>query len=67
MVRNQIYTFWHEFRNYKALFFVTLFVMRMIIGMFLFNEKEKVKRIRYIILGLKDGFKGRLGKTVTPG
>jgi len=67
MVRNQIYTFWHEFRNYKALFFVTLFVMRMIIGMFLFNDKEKVKRIRYIILGLKDGFKGRLGKTVTPG
>jgi hypothetical protein len=40
--------------------------MRMIMGMLLFNEKDKVKRIRYIILGLKDGFKGRLGKTVTP-
>jgi rhamnopyranosyl-N-acetylglucosaminyl-diphospho-decaprenol beta-1,3/1,4-galactofuranosyltransferase len=66
IVRNQVYTFWHEFRNYKALFFFTLRVIRMIIGMLLFNNKDKVKRIRYIILGLKDGFKGRLGKTVTP-
>jgi len=66
IVRNQVYTFWHEFRNYKALFFCALGVMRMIMGMLLFNEKDKVKRIRYIILGLKDGFKGRLGKTVTP-
>jgi len=66
IVRNQLYTFWHEFRNYKALFFFTLGVMRMIMGMLLFNEKDKVKRIRYIILGLKDGFKGRLGRTVTP-
>jgi len=65
IVRNQVYTFWHEFRNYKALFFFTLRVMRMIIGMLLLNDKEKVKRIRYIIWGLKDGFKGRLGKTVT--
>ncbi len=66
IVRNQVYTFWHEFRNYKALFFCKLGVLRMIMGMLLFNEKDKVKRIRYIILGLKDGFKGRLGKTVTP-
>jgi rhamnopyranosyl-N-acetylglucosaminyl-diphospho-decaprenol beta-1,3/1,4-galactofuranosyltransferase len=66
IVRNQVYTFWHEFRDYKALFFFTLGVMRMIIGMLLFNDKDKVKRIRYIILGLKDGFKGRLGRTVTP-
>jgi len=66
MVRNQVYTFWHEFRNCKALFFSTLGVMRMIIGMLLLNDKDKMKRIRYIIRGLKDGFKGRLGKTVTP-
>lgn len=66
IVRNQLYTFWHEFRNYKALFFFKLRVMRIIIGMLLFNDKDKVKRIRYIIWGLKDGFKGRLGKTVTP-
>jgi len=66
MVRNQVYTFWHEFRNYKALFFFTLLLMRMLIGMLLFNYKDKVKRVRYIILGLKDGFRGRLGKTVAP-
>jgi rhamnopyranosyl-N-acetylglucosaminyl-diphospho-decaprenol beta-1,3/1,4-galactofuranosyltransferase len=66
IVRNQVYTFWHEFRNYEALFFCALGVMRMIMGMFLFNEKDKVKRIRYMILGLRDGLKGRLGKTVTP-
>jgi rhamnopyranosyl-N-acetylglucosaminyl-diphospho-decaprenol beta-1,3/1,4-galactofuranosyltransferase len=66
IVRNQVYTFWHEFRSCKALFFFTLRVIRMIIGMLLFNNKDKAKRIRYIIWGLKDGFKGRLGKTVTP-
>lgn len=66
MVRNQLYSFWHEFRNYQALFFFTLLVVRMIIGIFLLNDKDKVKRIRYIMLGLKDGFKGKLGRTVTP-
>jgi rhamnopyranosyl-N-acetylglucosaminyl-diphospho-decaprenol beta-1,3/1,4-galactofuranosyltransferase len=65
-VRNQIYTFWREFRDYRALFFFMLLVMRMVIGIFLLNHKDKVKRIKYIIWGLKDGFKGRLGKTVTP-
>jgi GT2 family glycosyltransferase len=66
VVRNQAYTFWHEFRNYRALFFFALQVMRMIIGMLLFNDKDKVKRIRYIVRGLKDGFGGKLGKTVAP-
>ncbi|HXZ95058.1 MAG TPA: glycosyltransferase [Dehalococcoidia bacterium] len=62
MVRNEVYTFWHEFRNYRALFFFMLLVVRMIIGMLLFNDRDKIKRIRYIMLGLKDGFEGKLGK-----
>jgi rhamnopyranosyl-N-acetylglucosaminyl-diphospho-decaprenol beta-1,3/1,4-galactofuranosyltransferase len=66
VVRNQVYTFWHEFRNYRAVFFFMLLVGRMIMGMLLFNEKDKTKRIRYIISGLRDGFKGRLGRTVNP-
>jgi rhamnopyranosyl-N-acetylglucosaminyl-diphospho-decaprenol beta-1,3/1,4-galactofuranosyltransferase len=66
VVRNEVFTFWHEFRNYKALFFFALRVLRMIVGMMLFNDRDKVKRIRYIISGLRDGFGGRLGKTVTP-
>jgi GT2 family glycosyltransferase len=66
VVRNQVYTFWREFRDYRALFFFMLLVMRMVIGMFLFNHTDKRKRIQYVIWGLQDGFKGRLGKTVTP-
>jgi len=65
-VRNELYTFWHEFRNYKALFFFALLVIRMIAGMILFNDKDKMKRIKYIIRGLRDGFKGKLGRAVTP-
>jgi len=65
-VRNELYTFWHEFRNYKALFFVSLLIIRMIGGMLLFNDKEKVKRMNYIIRGLRDGFKGKLGRIVAP-
>jgi GT2 family glycosyltransferase len=66
MVRNEVYTFWHEFRKYEALFFCTLRVVRMIVGMLLFNDKDKVKRIRYMTLGFRDGLQGRLGKTVLP-
>lgn len=66
MVRNELYTFWHEFRNYRALFFYGLLVIRMITEMLLFNDKEKAKRMKYITLGLRDGFKGRLGITVSP-
>jgi GT2 family glycosyltransferase len=66
IVRNQAYTFWHEFRSCRTLFFFGLRVMRMIGGILLFNDKDKVKRIRYMIRGLRDGFKGRLGRRVTP-
>jgi rhamnosyltransferase len=66
IVRNQAYTFWHEFRSCKALFFFWSRVMRMIGGILLFNDKDKAKRIGYMIRGLRDGFKGRLGRTVTP-
>jgi len=66
MVRNEVYTFWHEFRNYRALFFCALGLVRMIVGMFLFSDKDKAKRIKYVALGLRDGFGGRLGTTVTP-
>jgi rhamnopyranosyl-N-acetylglucosaminyl-diphospho-decaprenol beta-1,3/1,4-galactofuranosyltransferase len=66
MVRNELYTFWHEFRDYRAFFFFVLRVIRLILAMLLFNDRDKIKRIRYIISGLRDGFGGRLGKTVTP-
>lgn len=65
-VRNELYTFWYEFRNYKALFFFALLVIRMIAGMILFNDKDKRKRVKYIVLGLRDGFKGKLGRVIIP-
>jgi len=66
MVRNEVYTFWHEFRSCRALLFFGFRMMRMIGGILLFNDKDKGKRVRYMVRGLSDGFNGRLGKTVTP-
>jgi GT2 family glycosyltransferase len=66
MVRNQVYAFWHEFRNRKAALLFTLLVVRAIIGVLLLYHEDRAKRIGYMVLGLKDGFTGKLGKTVTP-
>lgn len=64
--RNEIYTFWHEFRSYRAIFRLMLATMATILGIILFNDGDKVKRVKYILLGLRDGFKGKMGKTVLP-
>jgi len=66
MMRNELYTFWHEFRDYKALFYFVLFVVLRIAHMYLYKDDKKIQKIKYIILGIRDGFKGRLGKTVSP-
>ncbi len=64
--RNELYTYWHEFRSYRALFRLMLATLATILEIILFNDEEKVQRVKYIFQGLGDGFKGKMGKTVTP-
>jgi len=63
--RNEMYTFWHEFRSYKDVFRLILSSLVDIFYIIIFDD-EKIKRINYIRYGLADGFKGVTGKTVTP-
>lgn len=64
--RNEMYTFWHEFRSYRAIFRLMLATSATILEIVIFNDKQKVQGIKYIFQGLIDGFKGKLGKTVIP-
>ncbi len=64
-LRNELYTYWHEFRCYRALFRLLLSTALLILEIILIDD-YKVERVRYIFKGLVDGFKGRLGKTVLP-
>jgi len=66
MMRNELYTFWNEFRDYKALFYFILLVMARIIQMYLYKDGKKIQKLKYIALGIRDGFKGKLGKTIPP-
>ena len=65
MVRNQVYTHLHEFRNYKALRFTILKILKMMIGILL-HYQGKRQRFMYIVLGFRDGLKKRLGKVIKP-
>lgn len=66
MMRNELYTFWHEFRDYKALFYFMLVVIFRVAQLYLSNSEKKAQTVKYIILGIRDGFKGKLGKTISP-
>ena len=63
--RNEIYTFWHEFRSYKNVLRLILSSLVDIFHIVIFDD-EKIQRINYITYGLLDGFKGVTGKTVIP-
>lgn len=66
MKRNEMYTFWHEFRSYKAFIRLLLATVASIFEIMLFNDEEKIRRIKYMLRGLRDGFEGKLGKTINP-
>ena len=66
IMRNELYTFWHEFRDYKAVFYFVLFVAFKIAYMYLYKDDKKAQKIKYTLLGIKDGLKGKLGKTISP-
>lgn len=65
-IRNELYTFWHEFRSYRALFRLMLAIAAKLFGIMIYNDAEKIRRGKYIFRGMRDGFKGNMGKTVTP-
>jgi GT2 family glycosyltransferase len=66
IMRNQLYTFWHEFRDYKAVFYFVLFVAFKMAHMYLYKDDRKAQKIKYTLLGIRDGFRGKLGKTISP-
>lgn len=66
MVRNQLYTCSHELQDYKAIFFFSLSIIKMIFAILIYNHDRKIQRFKYIFLGIKDGLKGRLGKVYGP-
>ena len=66
IMRNELYTFWHEFRDYKAVLYFMLFAIFKMANMYLYKDDRKAQKIKYMLLGIRDGFRGRLGKTVSP-
>jgi GT2 family glycosyltransferase len=66
IMRNELYTFWHEFRDYKAVFYFVLFALLKLANMYLYKDDRKAQKIKYTLLGIRDGLRGKLGKTVSP-
>jgi GT2 family glycosyltransferase len=66
IVRNELYTFLHEFHDYKSVIFSVLRILIMIFYILIYNHDRKIQRLKYIFLGFRDGLKGRLGKVYGP-
>jgi GT2 family glycosyltransferase len=66
IMRNELYTLWHEFRDWKAVLYFALFVVFKMANMYLYKDDRKAQKIKYTLLGIRDGLRGRLGKTVSP-
>jgi GT2 family glycosyltransferase len=65
-MRNELYTFWHELRDYRAVLYFMLFAAFKLAYMYLYKDDKKAQKIKYTLLGIRDGIRGRLGKTVSP-
>jgi GT2 family glycosyltransferase len=65
-IRNELYTFWHEFRSYRALFRLMLAITAKLFETMIFDDADKILRVKYIFLGIQDGLKKKLGKTIIP-
>jgi len=62
IIRNEVYTRLHILRDYRSIFFIGWIVLHE----FLSAVVHQRQSIKYIVLGLKDGIRGRLGKVVKP-
>lgn len=65
MTRNELYIYLYIIPSFRALVFYVGRILRTTIAILLKPEiGEKISRVKYIFLGLKDGVRGRLGKIV---
>jgi len=64
-VRNRAFVVWHQLPSVRAKLFVVRQFLKQMIGSVLYDP-EKVRRIRFMWRGLRDGIRGRLGITVRP-
>jgi len=64
-IRNRIYFVKKYFRN-KYLLFIMIYmpikICRMVLGIFLYNDPNKFKRIGFILRGVYDGITGKMGR-----
>ncbi len=66
MTRNELYIYLYIIPSFRALIFYIGRLLRTTIAILLKPEiGEKISRIKYILLGLKDGVRGRLGRIVS--
>lgn len=61
-IRNEVYIYLHILRGYKFVFFIGWRVLHELLSAVVHQRQ----RIKYIVLGLRDGIRGRLGKVVKP-
>lgn len=65
MTRNELYIYLYIIPSFRALIFYSGRMLKTTISILVKPEiGEKLSRVKYILLGLKDGLRGRLGKVV---
>ncbi|WP_162991230.1 hypothetical protein [Biomaibacter acetigenes] len=57
-----MYTYLYEFKDWRAILFFIIKMAKEVVAILLYDYSEKMKRIIYILMGIKDGLKGKLGK-----
>jgi rhamnosyltransferase len=65
-VRNQTFTIWNGYPDWKSRLYVLRKMLRHAAGIFLFG-KRKVDCLKKMLLGFQDGRAGRLGIRFSPG
>ena len=67
MRRNELYVYLYEFFHPLTLLFYFYSIFRRVLSILFHQEfDQKLLRMKYIFLGLKDGFLGKLGKRIIP-
>jgi len=64
-VRNRAFVVWHELPSLRAKLFVLREFLQQLVGTVLFDP-QKAERLKFMLTGLLDGIRGRLGSRVPP-